>query len=476
MLDPLLPSTSAPTGRALDENYREALAFLYGRINYERVSQSDYTASMFKLERMAALLERCGRPHLDVPALHIAGTKGKGSTAVMAASMLQAAGHRVGLFTSPHVHRFEERLTVNGQGPSCEEFVELLAEVRAAIAQLERLDPEWSPTFFEITTALAWLYFVRRRAEIVVLEVGLGGRLDATNLCRPLVTVITSISRDHTHLLGDTLEQIAREKAGIIKPGVPVISGVADDPARGVIAGIAREREAALLELGRDIRLSGLSVDSTAVTGEPMHWSMDVSTPWRVHSAVHAPLPGEHQAHNTALALAAIDALADHGLFLSPTHVAAGLAAVHWPLRIEVLGRRPLVIADAAHNDASIAALLETLRGIEARRRILLFGASRDKHVDDMLRLLCGRFDDVVLTQYSSNPRALSAGDLATRAAAAGLSGCHVRQSARSAWELARSLAAPDDLVCATGSLFLAAEVRELVFGTNPALQPAAAR
>jgi dihydrofolate synthase/folylpolyglutamate synthase len=475
LLDPLLPSISAPIGRAQDEQYHEALAFLYGRINYERVSQSDYTASMFRLDRMTALLEHCGQPQWRMPALHVAGTKGKGSTAVMAAAMLQAAGYRVGLFTSPHVHRFEERLTVDGREPTHDEFVELLEEVRGAIDQLERRSPEWSPTFFEITTVLAWLYFARRRAEVVVLEVGLGGRLDATNVCRPLVSVITSISRDHTHLLGNTLDRIAREKAGIIKPGVPVISGVTDDPARGVIAGVARELGAPLLELERDISLSALSAEVASMRGDPPHWTINVTTPWRVHSGVRAPLPGKHQTRNTALALAAIDALAEHGFSVAPHQIAAGLAAVNWPLRIEILGRRPLVIADAAHNDASIAALLQTLRDTLARRRILVFGASRDKHVDDMLRLLRGQFDDVVLTQYSSNPRALSAADLAERAAAAGLSGFHIEPSVRSAWDRARSLAAPDDLVCATGSLFLAAEVREFVLAANIAHAQAAA-
>jgi dihydrofolate synthase/folylpolyglutamate synthase len=442
--------------------YDEALAHLYGRINYERVPQHDYTTSMFKLERMSALLELCGHPELGIPAVHIAGTKGKGSTAAMTAAMLQAAGFRVGLFISPHVHRFEERMTVNGAGPTPEEFVELYGEVREFVQRLEGRGTDWSPTFFEVTTALAWLFFACRGAELAVLEVGLGGRLDATNVCRPLVTVITSISRDHTHLLGETLEQIAREKAGIIKPGVPVVSGVTEEPARSVIRSVARERRALLLQLGKDVHLSELSAAPSDPDGLPRS-RMTVATPWRVHPEVQSPLPGRHQARNTALALASVDALADAGFDVEPEMVRTGLAAVDWPLRIEVLGRRPLVIADAAHNDASIAALLQTLRDLPARRRVLVFGASRDKHVDDMLRLIRGEFDDVILTQYAGNPRALSASDLAGRAASAGLVGFRVESSARSARDLAMSLAAPEDLVCVTGSLFLAAEVRELI-------------
>lgn len=473
LLDSCPPSTAAFAGRAslADEPYCQALSFLYGRINYERVPQSDYTDSVFKLERMSALLDRCGQPQMRMPALHVAGTKGKGSTSVMCAAMLQAAGYRVGLFISPHVHQFEERLTVDGRGPDRDEFVKLVADVRGAVDQVEQRGPEWSPTFFEITTALGWLYFVHRRAEIAVLEVGLGGRLDATNVCRPLVSVITSISRDHTHLLGDTLDRIAREKAGIIRPGVPVISGVADEPARGVIAAVAREQGSRLFELGQDIRVTALSPDMADARGGPAHWKMNVTTPWRFHEQVRAPLPGEHQARNTALALTAIDVLAERGFSVAPPHIAAGLSAVDWPLRIEVLGQRPLVIADAAHNDASISALLETLRAMDVSRRILVFGASRDKHVDDMLRLLRGEFDEVILTQYASNPRALAAPDLATRAEAAGLVDFHVEHDARAALRLARSLAGPDDLICVTGSLFLAAEVRELLL-TGRAWQP----
>jgi dihydrofolate synthase/folylpolyglutamate synthase len=451
--------------------YEEALARLYGRINYERVPQYEYTTSMFKLERMTALLELCGHPELDIPAVHIAGTKGKGSTATMTAAMLQAAGFRVGLFISPHVHRFEERMTVNGDGPTREEFIELFGEVQGLVNRLEDRGPDWSPTFFEITTALAWLFYARRSAEVVVLEVGLGGRLDATNVCRPLVTVITSISRDHTHLLGETLEQIAREKAGIIKPGVPVISGVMEEPARSIIGTLARERSAPLLQLGGDVRLSELSSVARSDLDDVPRSRINVATPWRVHPEIQSPLPGQHQARNAALALAAVDALSVAGFRIEPEAIRTGLAAVDWPLRIEVLGRRPLVVADAAHNDASIAALLQTLRGLPLRRRVLVFGASRDKHVDEMLRLIDGEFDDVILTQYAGNPRALSARDLAGRAASAGLTGFRVEHCARAAWDLATSLAAPEDLICVTGSLFLAAELRELILSPTTACQ-----
>jgi dihydrofolate synthase/folylpolyglutamate synthase len=458
-----LDLTSTLLERRANLTYDDALARLYGRINYERIPQHDYTLSMFKLERMNALLELCGHPELDVPAVHIAGTKGKGSTAVMSAAMLQAAGYRVGLFISPHVHRFEERMTVNSEGPTREEFVELYTEVQDLVQRLEDRGREWSPTFFEVTTALAWLFYARRDAEVVVLEVGVGGRLDATNVCRPLATVVTSISRDHTQLLGDTLERIAREKAGIIKPGVPVVSGVTEHPARGVIAAAARDRNSVLLQLDDQIRVDELPRTSPSDRYGLPRSGITVTTPWRRHAAIESPLPGRHQARNSALAVTAIDVLNDAGFRVEPEAISRGLASVDWPLRIEVLRRQPLVIADAAHNDASIMALLDTLRGVPARKRVLVFGASRDKHVDDMLRLIDGEFDEIILTQYGGNPRALAWSDLAARAASAGLSGFRTEASATTAWSLAMSLAGQADLVCVTGSLFLAAELREVI-------------
>ena len=198
------------------DTYTQALDFLFHRINYERIQSTSYSVGDLKLSRMRSLLDRLRNPEAEIPAVHIAGTKGKGSTATMVASLLAASGYRVGLFTSPHLTRFEERMTVNGRMPTEDEVVALVNELLEPVAELDQQLGGMNPTYFEITTAMAWLYFRQQQAEIVVLEVGLGGRLDATNLCRPEVCVITSISRDHTHLLGSDIDQIAREKGGII--------------------------------------------------------------------------------------------------------------------------------------------------------------------------------------------------------------------------------------------------------------------
>jgi dihydrofolate synthase/folylpolyglutamate synthase len=462
MLEPAVePARDIPS-------YDEALAWVFDRINYERVPHEQYTVNDFKLERTRRLLAALGDPQRDIPAVHIAGTKGKGSTAAMLASVFQAGGYRSGLFTSPHVHRYEERMTVNGAMPAPGEFAELVSTVRRAADALERETPDLSPTYFEVTTAIAWLYFLRRDVDVVVLETGLGGRLDATNVCRPLVTVITSISRDHVRLLGNTLSEIAREKAGIIKPGVPVVSGANEAEAAPVIAGFAAARGAPLFQLGRDVRAvrQGLDRDNRSMLPQAR---IDVEFSGRRRREVRVPLPGEHQARNTALVLASLDLLAERGFAVSSDAVRDGLRRMRWPLRIEVLRTRPLVIADAAHNDASIEALLDTLQATPAGRRVLIFASSRDKDAADMLRRLDRGFDHFILTRYVHNPRAIPLEDLATVAAEVLTRPFETAPSPQAAWDRAQTVAGPGDLICATGSFFLASEVREIVLSDRSA-------
>lgn len=462
----LLEEPAIDPGRA-PSAYDDALGWLYARINYERCPQHQVSTEDFKLERMRELLRRLGDPQERLPVVHVAGTKGKGSTSAMIACRLQSAGYRAGLFTSPHLYRFEERMRVNGASPSQRQVAALIAEVRRAADDLERGGPEWSPTFFETTTAMAWRYFEESHADVAVLEVGLGGRLDATNVCRPLVTLITSISLDHTQLLGNTHAQIAREKAGIIKAGVPMLSGARSSEAREAIRQVARERNAPLYELDREIVCRDLAPEPAEEPGLPRHWSFSLTTPWREHPRRRAPLPGVHQAENAALALAALDVL---GItrFPNAAENVHGWEGLDWPLRIEVLLRKPLLIADAAHNEASVAALVAALRGISAPRRRLLFGTSRDKDAAAMLAQAADAFDEVILTQYVSNPRALPVAELERIAAALPIPNARVIPSPESAWREAVRSSGPDDLVCVAGSLFLAAEVREAVLREFP--------
>jgi dihydrofolate synthase/folylpolyglutamate synthase len=444
------------------ESYEQAVEFLFNRVNFERLSGTQYSVDDFKLDRMRELLRRLGNPQAAIPAVHIAGTKGKGSTAALTAQILSAAGIRTALFTSPHISAFEERMAVAGQHPAPDEVVELASQVAAVVSELDKTPGRMSPTYFEIATAMAWIYFAGRQAEIAVLEVGMGGRLDATNLCHPAVTIITTISRDHTRQLGSRLEQIATEKAGIIKPGVPVVSGVTGDPARGVIEETCRMQQAPLLDLGRDIsyryspaRIGPSQCDSATV---------DVTTPGGRWQDLHLPLVGEHQARNLTLAVAAVDNLKSQGWEIPESAVREGLARLQWPGRIEVLGRSPTVIIDSAHNWEAIAALLRTLdESFVARRRILIFAATRDKDVAGMLRQLLPRFDTVIVTCFQNNPRHVPVESLVQVASGLHDQPLHVAPDPSAAWKLARRFATPDDLICITGSFFIAAELRDVI-------------
>ncbi len=433
--------------------YDEAVAFWFGRINYEVRSAAPKD---LKLERMRALLRLLGDPHDRLRIVHVTGTKGKGSTCAMLAAVLRAAGYRVGLFTSPHLVRVEERIQVDGAEIAREELAARMAQVAPAVRKLES-GPWPPPTFFEISTALGFLHFVCRRADVAVVEVGLGGRFDSTNVCRPLVSVITSVGLDHTAQLGDTLEAIAYQKAGIIKRRVPVVSGVTDPGPRAVIEAAAREQHAPLSALGehfgyeyRPGRKPRARVYSRR--GE--------------YPALELGLLGEHQAANAAVAVAAVELLRDAGLSVPDAAVARGLRNVRWPARVELVSERPAVVLDSAHNVPSAEALVATLRESVpvAGTKAVVFAVSADKPYPQMLRVLAGYFDHFHLTRYGNNPRCAPPEMLADvlRRAAPGTTAT-VHPTATAAWDAARAAAGPDDLVCVTGSVFLAGELQPLI-------------
>ncbi len=458
---------------AVIETYAAAIEFLYGRINYERVQVEAYSTTDFKLERMRVLLSLIGSPHERLPAVHVAGTKGKGSTCAMIASVLTAAGHRTGLYISPHISAFEERMTVDGVRPSQDEIVALVNRLLPVIAQMDGLPGQMQPTYFELATAMAWLHFEDRHADFAVLEVGLGGRLDSTNVCRPLVTVITNVSRDHTHILGSTVRQIAWEKAGIIKPGVPVVSGVSHPDAIGIVEQICRERDARLQLLGREIHLTARHRHAAASMDEERATSIDVRTMHSEWRGIPVLLRGAHQATNAALCLAAIDELRLCGVSISEAAVRAGMNQTHWPGRVEVVSRRPTVVIDAAHNWESARALVATLREeFRARRRLLIFAATRDKDVAGLLRLLLPEFDTIIFTRYADNPRSVPVRELQSFVRSISNREVHLAETPPSAWQLARCWAGPEDLIAITGSFFLVAELRDLILGEVAVLAP----
>ncbi len=466
---------SSPPDRNSDRRRQQAAQeFLFGRIDYERARNVPYRAREFKLARMHELLDRIGNPHHLLPTVHIAGTKGKGSTAAMIAAALTAAGYRTGLFTSPHLDRLEERLAVDGRPCSAAELVELIERLIPAVKAMDEAvagDPsEDGPTYFEIVTAMALLHFAQRQVEAAVLEVGLGGRLDSTNVCRPLVSAITSISLDHTRQLGHTLPSIAREKAGIIKPGVPVVSGVTDAGPRQVIREVCRVQACQLAELGVDFDFvyhPPKGLETAPALGKVDFHSSGAGGD-RHRRGVKLALLGRHQAANAAVALALLEELRRIGWTIPEEAVRDGLAALTWPARVELVARRPAVVIDTAHNPASIDALIRVLdESFSVRRRLLVFATTYDKDMRGMLSRLLPGFDHVFLTRYLSNPRAVPPEELAAAAAEISQRPCRVCPSPAEAWTQVLALAGPDDLICVTGSFFLAAEIRQQILAPS---------
>ncbi|MFZ5857084.1 MAG: bifunctional folylpolyglutamate synthase/dihydrofolate synthase [Chloroflexota bacterium] len=372
--------------------YNLALDYLYSFVDYSLKHVSELAKADFNLDRMFALMDALGNPQNAYPIIHVAGTKGKGSTSALCASALAAAGYKVGLYTSPHLEDYVERIQVDGSPLTHERLVALVDEVKPAVARIPKL------TTFEITTAIGFLAFQHAGVDAAIVEVGLGGRLDATNVVTPRVSVITSLSMDHMAVLGDTLAKIAGEKAGIIKAGVPVVSSPQKEEAAEVLLRIAREKSASLTVVGRDVEFE--SLDST-LDGQSIRLT-DVRRATKLD--VNIPLLGTHQMINAATAYLALQT---SGLSISEKDIQKGFSQVKWPARFEVARREPPVIFDSAHNDDSFARLCETLETyFPARPVYLILGASEDKNLAGMLRELKPKIRKLIVTR-ADHPRAL---------------------------------------------------------------------
>ena len=423
--------------------YPKTVQFLYGLQQH---------GIKLGLETIRALLTRVGMPKRRYPVLHIGGTNGKGSTAAMVASILQAAGHRVGLYTSPHLIDFRERIRVDGVMVPEERVMVLVEALQAAAA------PDLAPTFFEFTTALAFTYFAECRVDVAVLEVGLGGRFDATNVVNPLVTAITTIGLDHETYLGSTLESIAFEKAGIIKPAVPLVIGRLDVPARQVIEERALTEAAPVFALGREFRCEGPSPSDCRYIGMVAQYDH-----------LSCPLRGRFQLDNVACALALIELAGERGLVVSEEAVRTGLQQVAWEGRLEIIGEAPTVLIDGAHNPAAAVVLADYLaewrRANSAARIHLIIGMMRDKRPREFLAPLLPLIDSVILTQ-ADLPRAATGSDLREL-----LRDCvpsaQVAATSADALACAKRSAAPSDLICVTGSLMLVGEIKALLRGCS---------
>ena len=430
--------------------YRDALTFIYSYTDYEQRGFATYAPEFYDLDRVRRLLARLGNPQDTYRIVHIAGTKGKGSTAAMTESILRAAGYRTGLFTSPHLHTFRERMQVCGRPIEEAAVAGMIRKLRPLVRRIPHI------TTFEIMTALALAWFADEGTEWVVLEVGLGGRLDATNVVLPAVSVITPISLDHTAILGDTVAKIAAEKAGIVKPGVPVVSAPQVPEAAAVIEDICRRLGVSLTSVEHDYAWTGGPSDLKGQSFSVTHAGETLADLW-------IPLLGEHQQVNATTALAAIDVLGASGLEVAPAALRAGLRDVCWPARLEILSERPLLVVDSAHNGDSAEKLVKWLTSLDSHRPLtMVVGASADHVTPDLLRVLLSGAQRRIATR-SRHPRAAGPAMLRDQAAGLGME-MEVCDSVPEALESALAEAEPDGVICFAGSVFVAAEARAAWF------------
>jgi dihydrofolate synthase/folylpolyglutamate synthase len=450
---------------SIEEKYQQTLDYLYSYVDYSLTRQLRYSPEKFNLERMVKLMQLMGDPHKKYPVVHIAGTKGKGSTAAMVASILRKAGYRTGFYTSPHLQDFTERIQVDGTPISREQLVAAVDQIRSHLAKIPQI------TTFEITTAIAFKDFYDKQVDVAVVEVGLGGRLDATNVVDPLVSVITSLSFDHMNVLGDSIAQIAAEKGGIIKPDKPVVLAPQWKEAREVIEQIAEERNAPLTIIGRDYFFGE---HSRSLDGQTFFlWSKDEQelvneyissggrTDWEPeHFSI--PLLGMHQVENAATAYATIQILRDSGFSISREAILSGFAQVDWPGRFEILQKSPLIIIDSAHNqDSALRLRLAMDDYLNGKPIIMLFGSSEDKDVRGMFSHLLPRVRTLVATR-STHPRAMEPKLLVELANQFGKRAIET-QSIEEGLAEAIKQAGKDAAIMVTGSIFVAAGVRDLM-------------
>ena len=382
-----------------DNAYQNALDYLYSFIDHSLTRNLRYAEEKFDLSRMITLMNILGNPQKDYDVVHIAGTKGKGSTCSMITSILRNQGYRVGFYSSPHMIDFRERIQINRDLISKEEFVGQIEEMKGAIENVQDVST------FEITTALAFKYFSDKKIDIAVIEVGMGGRLDATNVVYPMLSVITSISLDHTNILGDTISKIAGEKAGIIKKSIPVVIGRQVDDAKVVLKRVAAENNSPLIDVMKEYQWKQLDYSlrqqrfSVKRNGNAISKGYDFE--------VTMSLIGDHQLDNALTAIAAVENLPKK-YPVSHDAIQRGLAEAYWPGRFEVIHQDPLIIIDGAHNPDSFEKLSAAIdKFVSAKRPTLIFGASEDKDIAQMISIILPSVDKIIFTK-SAHPRAMN--------------------------------------------------------------------
>jgi len=448
----------------IEKAYQEALDYIYSFIDFSMKRNLRNAEKNFKIERMHAFMHLLGDPQFDYKVIHVAGTKGKGSVSALCASAIQAAGYKVGLYTSPHMIEFTERIRVNGDMITRAAVARIVKNLKKAVTQVPEV------TTFELTTALAFMYFSEQQVDIAVIEVGLGGRLDATNVVDPLISVITSISFDHTQILGNTLSKIAFEKGGIIKQGKPVIISPQKLEAMKRLKAICRERSAPMTIVGKDLLFGA---ESHSLDGQTFFvWTPDeqsqvnefINSGGKVEWAplrFRIPLLGHHQVINAATAYAVLAKLRDMGYKVSTKAICKGFATTSWQGRFEIMRLQPPVVVDSAHNRDSASKLRQAIDDyFPGKPLILLFGVSSDKDYAGILEELLPRTKKVIATQ-SIHPRALDAGEICAKVLTYGTP-CEVIVPIENALQRAFEVAGDECLLVAAGSVFIAAAVKDI--------------
>ena len=435
----------------MEKNYDSALDYLYSFVDYSLTRQLRYSEEKFNLDRIRKLMEILGNPHLKYPVVHIAGTKGKGSTAVFIASVLQTAGYKVGLYTSPHLHDYTERIQVNRIPISHGDLVANVDYLKNILAEVPEI------TTFEITTAIAFRYFSEEKIDIAVVEVGLGGRLDATNIVDPVVSVITSLSYDHMNILGDTIEKIAAEKGGIIKDNCPVVvAPQVFTQTYPVLEGIAAKHHSRVIRVDSNYEYK---IIDHSLTGQKFEIKSLVNHDDNLELSIK--LLGSHQVDNAVTAYCALEGLIQKGFKIGQKDIIQGLARANWPCRFEILSSSPLIIIDSAHNADSAEKLSRTVKDYLGTKKItLIFGASEDKDIDGMFRFLLPISDVIIMTK-SIHPRAMGLPELKEAA-------LHRNREAYTFETIEEALSKAyevdkNNVILVTGSIFVAAAAKEII-------------
>jgi dihydrofolate synthase/folylpolyglutamate synthase len=433
-------------------NYNSALDYLYSFVDYSLTKQLRYSPEKFNLQRMRDLMRLLGNPQDNYPVVHVAGTKGKGSTSAFIAVVLQKAGYKVGLYTSPHLHDYCERIQINQKPISHRKLAEMVNSIKPPVTAVPEI------TTFEITTAIGFQYFAEQKVDIAIIEVGLGGRLDATNVVNPILSVITSLSYDHMNILGDTIEKIAGEKAGIIKKTKPVVIAPQGFPSvNPVLADIAGMNNSPTLFVEKEYTFTSINhslagqsfaiAKTTADNGKPVTYAIS--------------LLGQHQIENAATAYAALEIIKDKGFDISENNILDGFRTTHWPGRFEIVQKNPLIIVDSAHNVDSAKKLRTTVEEyLQNKKLTMIFGASEDKDVKGMFEVLLPVADDIIVTK-SIHPRAFEPENLAKIASDLKRE-AKVTQSLEEALDLI-DVKTPRDAILVTGSIFVAAAAKEIL-------------